>query len=58
MKKQKDAFKAKKVHYDLRAYGELRHDGTGKPVQVYDLCLSSCLPLIARDFAVEKGGDS
>ena len=58
VKKQKDAFKAKNVHYDLRAYGELRHDGTGKPVQVYDLCLSSCLPLIARDFAVEKGGDS
>lgn len=56
VEKQKDAYKARKIHYDLRAYNDLRPDGTGKPVQVYDLCLTSCLPLIAKAFADEKGG--
>lgn len=54
---QKDAFKARKIHYDLRAYNDLRPDKTGRGVQVYDLCLSSCLPLIAKAFADEKGGE-
>lgn len=53
---QKKAYKARKIHYDLRAYNDLRPDGTGKPVQVYDLCLSACLPLIAKAFADEEGG--
>lgn len=57
VKTQKDVFKTRKIHYDLRAYNDLRPDGTGKPVQVYDLCLSSCLPLIAKAFADEKGGE-
>lgn len=53
----KEKYKAgKKVHYDLRAYNDLRPDGTGKPVQVYDLCLSAALPLIAKTFVDEKGG--
>lgn len=56
VRKQKAAYKARKIHYDLRAYNDLRPDGTGKPVQVYDLCLTSCLPLIAKAFADEKGG--
>jgi hypothetical protein len=56
VKKQKAAYKARKIHYDLRAYNDLRPDGTGKPVQVYDQCLTSCLPLIAKAFADEKGG--
>lgn len=56
VKKQKAAYKARKIHYDLRAYNDLRPDGTGKPVQVYDLCLTSCLPMIAKAFADEKGG--
>lgn len=55
---QKDAYKARKIHFDLRAYNDLRPDGTGKPVQVYDLCLSACLPLIAKAFADEKGGEA
>lgn len=54
VKTQKDAYKARKIHYDLRAYHDLRPDGTGKSVQVYDLCLSSCLPLIAKAFADEN----
>ncbi len=58
VKTQKDAYKARKVHYDLRAYDDLRPDGTGKPVQVYDLCLSAALPLIAKTFASEKGGEA
>ncbi len=53
---QKDAFKARKIHYDLRAYNDLRPDKTGKSAKVYDLCLSAALPLIAKTFIDEKGG--
>lgn len=45
--------KERKAHYDLRAYSELQPDGTGRPVQVYDRCLSACIPLIAKE---SKGG--
>ena len=46
----KDKYKEdRKIHYDLRAYSELCPDGTGKPVQVYDRCLSACIPLIAKE---------
>lgn len=55
VKNLKEAYKTKRIHYDLRAYNDLRSDGTGKPVQIYDLCLSSCLPLIAKDSAILKG---
>ena len=53
---QKDAFRARKIHYDLRAYNDLRPDKTGKSAKVYDLCLSAALPLIAKTFVDEKGG--
>lgn len=53
---QKDAFKARKIHYDLRAYNDLRPDKTGRSAKVYDLCLSAALPLIAKAFIDEKGG--
>lgn len=50
----KDIYKVeRKAHYDLRAYNDLRPDGTGKPVQVYDRCLSACIPLIAKE---SRGG--
>lgn len=49
----KEEFKKRKIHYDLRAYNDLRPDGTGRPVQVYDRCLSACIPLIAKE---SKGG--
>lgn len=49
----KEEFKKQKIHYDLRAYNDLRPDGTGRPVQVYDRCLSACIPLIAKE---SKGG--
>lgn len=54
---QKEAYKARKIHYDLRAYNDLRPDKTGRGVQIYDLCLSACLPLIAKAFVNEKGGE-
>ena len=57
VKTQKKAYKVRKVHYDLRAYNDLRPDETGKSVKVYDLCLSACLPLIAKAFTNEKGGE-
>jgi len=57
VKSQKAAYKACKIHYDLRAYNELMPDETNKSVQVYDLCLSACLPLIAKTFADQKGGE-
>lgn len=53
---QKDAFRARKIHYDLRAYNDLRADKTGRSAKVYDLCLSAALPLIAKTFVDEKGG--
>ena len=56
VKTQKKVYKARKIHYDLRAYRDLRPDETGKPVEIYDLCLCSCLPLIAKAFANEEGG--
>ena len=36
-------------------YNDLRPDGTGRPALIYDLCLSSCLPLIAKNSADMKG---
>lgn len=53
---QKDAFRARKIHYDLRAYNDLRPDKTGRSAKVYDFCLSAALPLIAKTFVDEKGG--
>lgn len=44
----KRKFKAQMIHYDLRPYNDLRPDETGKNVNIYDICLSGCLPLIAK----------
>lgn len=52
---EKEALKKRKVHYDLRPFADLRPDATGKPVALYDLCLCSCLPLIAKGQADECG---
>ena len=45
----KEILKKRKIHYDLRAYNDLRPDSSGKPVQIYDRCLSACIPLIAKE---------
>ncbi len=50
----KGKFKADMIHYDLRAYSDLRADETGKSVAVYDLCLCAALPLIAKSFVQES----
>lgn len=44
----KDRLKKKLVHYDLRAYNDLRKDVTGQNVNIYDRCLTECIPLIAN----------
>lgn len=46
----KDAYKKKKVHYDLCSYRELGVDKTGKDVRLYDYDLIACIPLIAQSF--------
>lgn len=38
----------KKVHYDLRAFDDLRADSTGKNVNVYDMALIQGIPLIIK----------
>lgn len=55
---KKEELKQRLIHYDLCAFSELKLDKTGKPVTIYDLCLCSCLPLITKAFADEKGGDA
>jgi hypothetical protein len=50
---KKEELKKRKIHYDLRAYSDLRPDSFGQPVQIYDRCLSACIPLIAKE---SKGG--
>lgn len=51
---KKGEYKNRLVHYDLRAYKDLRADDTGKNVNTYDICLSASIPLIA--YQGEKGG--
>lgn len=50
----KNELKKHRIHYDLRAYHDLRPDETGKPVEIYDICLCSSLPLIAKAFIEER----
>ena len=52
--KMKKELKKQKIHYDLRAYHDLRPDETGKPVEIYDMCLCSYLPLIIKTFAEDQ----
>ena len=45
---QKKALRQKKIHYDLRAFSDLRTDSTGKNVNVYDMALIQGIPLIIK----------
>lgn len=45
----KAALKERLVHYDLRAYRDLRPDATDQNVNTYDLCLSASIPLICHN---------
>ena len=45
---QKKVFRNKKIHYDLRAFDDLKADSTGKNVNVYDMALTQGIPLIIK----------
>lgn len=53
---RKKAYKAEFIHYDIRAYRDLRPDDSGRNVNTYDICLSSAIPLIAKTFMEERNG--
>lgn len=44
----KKKMRAKKIHYDIRAFQDLRPDATGKQVYIYDLALTQGIPLIVK----------
>lgn len=44
----KKEFRGKKIHYDIRAFHDLRPDATGKQVYVYDLALTQGISLIVK----------
>lgn len=52
---KKFEYKNHLIHYDLRAYNDLRADDTGQNVNTYDICISASIPLIA--YKGEKGGE-
>ena len=45
---QKKILRDRKVHYDLRAFDDLRSDCTEKNVNVYDMALTQGIPLIIK----------
>lgn len=45
---RKRDFRNRKIHYDLRAFDDLRTDSTGKNVNVYDWALTQGIPLIIK----------
>ena len=45
---QKKVLRRQKIHYDLRAFDDLRADSTGKNVNVYDMALVQGIPLIIK----------
>ncbi len=44
----KGTLRDRKIHYDLRAFNDLRCDSTGKNVKVYDMVLTQGIPLIIK----------
>lgn len=46
----KNAYKKRKIHYDLCSYAELGIDKTGQDVRIYDYDLTACIPLIANSY--------
>ena len=45
---QKKILRKRKIHYDIRAYDDLRTDATGKNANVYDQALTQGIPLIIK----------
>ena len=54
----KTQYKARRIHYDLRAYSDLRTDDKGIDSRLYDLTLMACIPLIVHTVAGEGGQDA
>ena len=52
----KRTLKAQGIHYDLRAYSDLRVDDMGNDARLYDKALTECLPLIAHAVTVGEDG--
>ena len=50
---KKKELRSRKIHYDLRAYEELRTDSTGKNVNVYDMALTQGIPLIIKSCIID-----
>ncbi|MBR6592362.1 MAG: hypothetical protein IKK81_07070 [Prevotella sp.] len=50
---QKKVLRNKKIHYDLRAFDDLRTDSTGKNVNVYDMALTQGIPLIIKSCIID-----
>ena len=44
----KRTLRNRKIHYDLRAFDDLRSDDTGKNVSIYDQALTQGIPLILK----------
>lgn len=49
---QKRVLRNKKIHYDIRAFADLRNDSTGKNVFVYDMALVQAIPLIMKSCTI------
>ena len=50
----KKTYRNKKIHYDIRAFNDLRADVTGKNVYIYDMVLCQSIPLIMRKSITES----
>ena len=54
---RKREFRDRFIHYDLRAYDDLRPDANGTDVRIYDKCISAAIPLIAGTFRKEASDE-
>ena len=54
----KSEYKARRIHYDLRAYSDLRADDKGNDSRLYDIALTECIPLIVHTVAGEGRRDA
>lgn len=51
--KLKKELRQRKIHYDLRAFVDLRTDATGKNVGIYDMALTQGIPLIIKTCIID-----
>lgn len=53
----KPKYKARGIHYDLRAYADLRDDEKGNDSRLYDIAITQSIPTIVHAVAVEGPSD-